>query len=302
MRLSGKRVLVGAAVLLVGAALAVGAGVAQAGSGSASGSLAATRSGGSAQRVAVPAYWAADTAGTARFDQLVAASPGMVVINGPHNAAPIPFDPATAAQIHRLYDTGATVLGYVDTGYLGQTGMVTTRVNPGSSQRADWRAQAQQDAADWFTLYGSYGLDGIFLDQTTSACGADDVNVDTYDAIADHLRVKVPDAFVALNPGTDAEECYAHVADAMVIFENTYAVYQQWTPPAWVARHDPRLFWHLIYAAPTATEMRDAVALSKQRQAGFVYVTDDTIDATGTPWDTLPPPGYWHDELHQVRQ
>jgi hypothetical protein len=75
------------------------------------------------QRLAVPAYWTPDAAGVARFDALVDAAPrvGMVVVNGPNSSAPTPFDPTVAAQIHRLYRAGITVLGYVDTGYLGRS-------------------------------------------------------------------------------------------------------------------------------------------------------------------------------------
>jgi hypothetical protein len=261
----------------------------------------AASAGTSQQRLGIPAYWTADAAGVARFDALVDAAPtvGMVVINGPTSSAPVPYDPVVAAQIRKLYHAGITVLGYVDTGYLGRTGMVTTRVNPGSTAVADWRAQAERDAAEWFALYGRHGLDGIFFDQALSACGPDDADVDVYHAIADALRVHEPDAFVALNPGTSAEECYAEVADALVIFENTYAEYLTWTPPTWVHRHRSRQFWHLVHGAATEAEMRSAVALSQQRRAGFVYVTDDTIDETGSPWDTLPP--YWRAELREVR-
>jgi spherulation-specific family 4 protein len=110
------------------------------------------------------------------------------------------------------------------------------------------------------------------------------------------------EGFVGINPGTGTEECYTGAANAIVIFENTYQVYQDWTPPAWVSRYPSGLFWHLVHAAPTRVEMRRAVALSKQRRAGFVYVTDDTIDETGSPWNALPPLAYWQDELHQIRR
>lgn len=254
------------------------------------------------RHLGVPAYWAPDAAGTARFDALVDAAPvvGMVVVNGPTSSAPAPFDPAVAAQIRRLYHAGITVLGYVDTGYLGRTGMTTTRVNPGSTAVADWRAQASRDAAEWFALYGRYGLDGVFFDQTLPDCGPDDANVDVYHAIADTLRETARDAFVALNPGTGPEECYAEVADALVVFENTYATYLTWSPPEWVGRHRSRQFWHLVHGAASTDEMRAAVALSEQRRAGFVYVTDDAIDETGSPWDRLPPTPYWRDEVRRV--
>jgi hypothetical protein len=135
----------------------------------------------------------------------------------------------------------------------------------------------------------------------TATCGPDDVLVDSYHAIADRLRRRVPDAFVALNPGTAAEECYVSVGDTMVVFENTYQAYLNWTPPDWISRYPARSFWHLVYDAPTLGDMRDAIALSKQRNAGYVYVAADAIDALGSPWNELPPGDYWSDELCQVR-
>jgi hypothetical protein len=48
--------------------------------------------------------------------------------------------------------------------------------------------------------------------------------------------------------------------------------------------------------------MRDAVGLSKRRHAGYVYVTNDVIDATGTPWDTLPPTEYWAEEVRNAHR
>jgi hypothetical protein len=255
---------------------------------------------GRGQRIAVPAYWAPDAAGSARFDVLAHAAPtvDVVVVNGPANGVPTPFDAATAAQVRKLHEAGVTVLGYVDTGYLGRTGLPT---RGGSTRVVDWRAQADREVAGWFGLYGDYGLAGVFLDQVTATCGPDDALVDAYHWVADRLRERSPDAFVALNPGTGADECYADVGDTMVVFENTYQVYRTWSPPEWVSRHPARSFWHLVYGAPSATELRDTVNLAKQRNAGYLYVTDDLIDAAGSPWDTLPPAEYWYDEICQVR-
>jgi hypothetical protein len=48
--------------------------------------------------------------------------------------------------------------------------------------------------------------------------------------------------------------------------------------------------------------MDRAVELSKERNAGYVYVTDDRISADGRdhPWDTIPDAGYWRSELEAV--
>jgi hypothetical protein len=281
----GNRVLACAATLAIGLCLGVG-----------DEAVAGVRT----QRIAVPAYWAPDAAGSARFDELANAAPtvDVVIVNGPANGVPTPFDAATAAQVRKLHDAGVTVLGYVDTGYLGRTGLAT---RGGSTRVADWRAQADRESASWFALYGEYGLAGVFLDQVTATCGSNGALVDAYHWVADRLRERSPDAFVALNPGTSADECYAEVGDTMVVFENTYEVYRTWSPPEWVSRHPARSFWHLVYGAPNATELRDTVNLAKQRNAGYLYVTDGVIDAAGSPWDTLPPAGYWYDEIWQVR-
>jgi hypothetical protein len=254
----------------------------------------------------VPAYWAPGSEGGATLERLAAAAPqvAIAIVNGPQSGPPASFDPATAETIRTLHTAGIRVLGYVDTGYLGRTGLTTTRVNRGSTEIADWREQARLDARTWSTQYGRSGLGGVFLDQALSTCGiaaGDTSYVRVYRQLADGVRDIHRRAFVALNPGTGTEECYARVADTIVIFENTYLEYLRWTPPDWVRRYPAGKFWHLVHAAPTQVEMRTAMALSRQRGAGYVYVTDDTIDPTGSPWDTLPPQQYWADELGQVR-
>ncbi len=70
-------------------------------------------------------------------------------------------------------------------------------------------------------------------------------------------------------------------------------MYQSFTPMGWESGYDPSRFWHLVYAT-TVDEMPVAVDLSKQRGAGWVYVTGDTLP---NPWDTLPADPYWSEEL-----
>jgi len=55
-------------------------------------------------------------------------------------------------------------------------------------------------------------------------------------------------------------------------------------------------FWHLIYATAEA-DLLDAIALSKQRNAGWIYVTDDTLP---NPWNSLPDGTYWDALLDAV--
>jgi hypothetical protein len=264
-----------------------------------------------AVRLGVPAYWSAgDPAGAAAFDRLVAsaATVDRVIVNGPASGPADPLDPVLAAAIRRLATAGVTVLGYVDTGYLGRTGAATTRLNPGSTALADWVRQADADAATWQRLYASAGLGGIFFDQTLPACGEGDEFLRAYGDLADGVWRRGDaggDAgggpVVAINPGVAVEECYTEVADVIVVAENTFTAYRDWTPPPWVYGHPRTAFWHLVHGAGTPELMREAVALAQERNAGSVYVTDAAIDGTGGPWNALPAEPYWSAEVATAR-
>lgn len=246
----------------------------------------------------VPAYWSPETAvGAENFRQLAdaAGTVNLVVINGPASAAPVPFDAQTADTVRRLSRAGVTVLGYVDSGYLGRTGLTTTRVRSGSTAVEDWVSQIRHDVADWYELYGRYGLGGVFIDQTLSSCGSNDEDVNAYRNALDDVRHGNRGATVAINPGTWADECYMGIADAMVVFENTYDVYRDWEPPSWVRAYPAERFWHLVYDVPTEAAMSDVVGYARQRHAGYVYVTDHPWSATRSQWDSLPT--YWKQEL-----
>ena len=90
--------------------------------------------------------------------------------------------------------------------------------------------------------------------------------------------------------------CYEDAADTIVTFEGSYSTYtSSYTDLSWDPV-DPHKIWHLIYGASTEADMENAISLSKSRDAGYVYVTDDTLP---NPYDTLPS-SYWSDEQSQI--
>jgi Spherulation-specific family 4 len=265
------------------------------------------------QQVAMPAYWSpAFEPGTSMFARLAATTPapGIVVVNGSHSRPEVPFDTAWADAFRTLHAAGIRALGYVDTGYFGievSAGTPAHRTRSdgpgrGGRAKADWLAQIQRDIDDWFDLYGADGLGGIFLDQTTASCGPNRAYVQLYRTVVAYARRNRPDTFVAMNPGRSVERCYAGVADTLVTFEGSYAQYLDRPAAAWELDGPADWFWHLVYDVPDATRMARVVALSKQRNAGLVYVTDDRLSADGHehPWDTIPAEEYWRAELSAV--
>ncbi|MET9977949.1 spherulation-specific family 4 protein [Streptomyces microflavus] len=146
-------------------------------------------------------------------------------------------------------------------------------------------------------LYGSAGVGGIFFDEALSRCGAGNADVNRYIELRAYVEQRHGAASTIVdNPGTGVEECYTAAADTLVTFEGNEASYRTHRPQGWEARVPAERIWHMVYASPDESTLRTAMSLSKQRNAGHVYVTPDTI-ADGNPWDTLPPVSYWAVQL-----
>jgi hypothetical protein len=281
MHLSRPRLLVGIATL----ALAV--------LGLAPPATAARANTATVQHIGVPAYFGPSSSYWTQLDQ--SGSAVGVAIANPNNGPGSAFDQGYADAIQAATSSGVQVIGYVDTGYFGTTGRTT---RGGQTTTAAWTAQSEADVDNWYSWYGSYGLAGIFFDDALNDCGTNNAHVALYQAVGDYVKQNHAGALTADNPGTAADQCYASAADVLVMFEGTYASYTGWTPPAWELNSgNPDQFWHLVYDTPTQANMENAVSLSKQRNAGYLYVTNDNLP---NPWDTLPTGTYWSDELSQA--
>ena len=205
----------------------------------------------------------------------------------------------------RAMDKGADpvkVLGYVDTGHLGSSGLTT---RSGGSTVQDWVEQATHDVDAWYRQYGSAGLGGIFLDQGAGfsadgdvGCGVDGISIGdsyarAYLQLDQYVKVHHPGAFVVLNPGQTVPQCYQHAADVIVTFEGPAASYLTkvetggtwhypwqltWTPAS------PDEIMHIVYGTAGQGALDQVMSLSKGN-AGYVYVTDDS---GVNPYDQLP--------------
>ena len=224
------------------------------------------------QSIAVPSYFYPG----AQWTQMERASAtvGVAIIN-PMNGPGKTADPAYADQVRKSREAGLQVLGYVYTGY-------GTR-------------SASEVKADVDRYYSWYGVDGIFFDEASTDCQ----HANSYYAeLYGHVKAKGSGSKVILNPGTQTRECYMAVSDVVLTFEGSYKSYtSSYSAPAWVSDYSPSRFWHVIYSTSTTRAMERAVTLSKNRGAGWVYVTPDVLP---NPWDTLPTGSYWSKELAAV--
>ncbi|MFQ3562213.1 spherulation-specific family 4 protein [Streptomyces gramineus] len=248
------------------------------------------------QAVAVPAYLYPGSGGWTSLE-----GAGLLVAN-PDSGPGDGRDATYAGAIKRAHDSGSKVIGYVDTGYFGTTGWDAPG---GGSSTKSWLGAIERNIDTWYASYGSSGLGGVFFDDALNKCGPEPGStqyVGLYKKIRDYVKSKDSSAQVVINPGTGTDKCYADAADTLVTFEGSYASYQDFKPQPWEMSADPSKIWHLVYETD-ASRMSEAVSLSKQRNAGYVYVTDEDNtpadgEAWGNPWDSVP--SFWSKETEAV--
>lgn len=225
------------------------------------------------QGLAIPAYFYPSPLWTAA----IASAPhtAIMVVN-PDSGPGTDKDPNYIKTVKAAQLAGIKILGYVHTH--------DTPLAPEALRKMD-TVKAEID-----TYKSRYGVDGIFLDEASSSA----VDIAYYKMVANYVRAK-KGGFVMLNPGVIPDQAYIKLADTTIVFEETYAVYQDWTPPSWIYDYPAGKFTHLVHTTATDVQMIDAIDLSRSKNAGFLYITDGVMD---NPWDSLPT--YWQTELSTI--
>jgi hypothetical protein len=248
------------------------------------------------QKMAIPAYFYPGPL----WSQLESAAPtvGLAVMNpasGPgsgHGGGSGRYiNPDYARAVANAKAQGIKVIGYVHTSY-------------GTRSKSEVMSEINN-------YYFWYGVDGIFLDEADASCQPRP-NKNYYKDLYLYIKSKRGANLVVLNPGVRAAEYCMSVTDILVNFEGAFKrpstdtnphnfYYNESWAPGWEIHYQPNRFWHLVYDTSESDtdgdsigDMPHAIQLSKDRNAGWVYVTSDTLP---NPWDTLPDPSYWSHEL-----
>jgi Spherulation-specific family 4 len=224
-----------------------------------------------AQSMAVPAYFYPSAYWT-QMDQ--SSSRLKIAVMNPNSGPGSSLDPNYASAVRAAQAAGLTVVGYVYTNY-GNRSLSAVE-------------------SDVTSYYNWYGVNGIFFDQASTSCTYSSY----YAALNSFVKAKGGTARTILNPGTQTSQCYVSDADILLTFEGSDQTYvNSYSAPSWVTQYSASHFWHIVYATPSSSAMTHAVSLSKRRNAGYVYVTPDTLP---NPYDTLPTGLYWSSELSAI--
>jgi hypothetical protein len=223
--------------------------------------------------ILVPAYFD-PTSGAAAWAQLTAAArqvPVMAIMN-PDNGPGAHADRSYAAAVDQLRAAGGEVIGYVHT-------------NNGR-RPLDQVMTEIKDYRRW------YHLDGIFIDEVTSAARKQDL---AYYRQLDHFVHHLRHSWTVVdNPGDNTAASYVNVADELVLFENGGG-YDTYAPPPWQGSFPASRFANLAIDVPSVAAMQADVRLAAARHTGWVYVTDANLP---NPYDRLP--SYWTDLVAAV--
>lgn len=78
--------------------------------------------------------------------------------------------------------------------------------------------------------------------------------------------------------------------DVLCVFEDTYANYvSTFTTPSWYTQYPASKYYHIVQTSANVTEFYTAAALSQERNAEYVYITDHGS------YNKLP--SYWQQEV-----
>ncbi|AJT64545.1 spherulation-specific family 4 protein [Streptomyces chattanoogensis] len=188
------------------------------------------------------------------------------VSNGP-GARP---DPHCMPAVARLRETGAAVLGHLDTGR-------------GTRPFGELISDAHR-FLEW------YRVDGFWLDR----CPTDRTLLPAIRRVATCLRTLREHTYLVFGHGSHPCPGYAEAADQLVTFAGSWADYRFSQVAEWTADHPPERFCHLVHGVPR-THLDEALRIARWQGAGTVYFTDrrsaGAAEAAGDAWESLP--GYW---------
>jgi hypothetical protein len=225
----------------------------------------------------VPAYSYPAENGLRFWDALIAAADRVpiVAIANPASGPGTKRDENYTMVLDRAKRAGIRLIGYVTTDY-AKRGM----------------AEVNSDVDRWTTLYPM--IEGIFFDEQSS----DGEHVAYYAALSKHARSKIPNAFIASNPGTIcAKEFVASQAfDVICVFESGQG-YDSFRMPDWRVPTGRTQFAALPYGNSEADVAQRYLEQSTSKGISHIYVTHDSLP---NPWDELA--SYWDREVAIVRQ
>ncbi|WP_310484181.1 spherulation-specific family 4 protein [Chamaesiphon sp. VAR_48_metabat_403] len=275
-----------------------------------------------AVQLVVPAYFAPSPAnlppattpnGTADWNTLITAQQAqrannqvpIVAIVNPNTGAGDAGDRAYYQQVYTDFaNAGGTLIGYVPSGYVGQS------INSSASCQASTVAAVVGCAQAYQTLYPNI-ISGIFVDEfgiQANTTPFPDLNADEVTDLVTNFYTQIYDGIKGIdanwtvfgNPGSNAPPGFLRQgnsggANTLITYEDVAANYSANRPSDYVNSFPSSTFGNFVLQAPQSS-LQSIINTAVSRNVGYIFVTDDGAD--GNPYDELPT--YFANELSIV--
>lgn len=238
--------------------------------------------------VLVPAYFYPGTGGSGGsgdgWGAMTAAAaqiPVTAIVNPDSGPLPGPADPNYVTALTNLENAGGKVVAYIATDY-GNTSLATV----------------EGEAATYISQYGKL-IEGFFIDEMTNDNNSADLTY--YHSLYTYLKGLSANYEVIGNPGAPTQPGYlapaTQGADVLMTFEKNdqSQPYANSPPYSWVFGYPASDFANTIYNQGTAAGMSADVNTAASYNAGYVYVTDQSLP---NPYGQLPT--YWNQEVAAI--
>ena len=213
-------------------------------------------------------YWYPDfQKATSKWNQAITMSDklGFVIIN-PNSGPGDQKDGMYVKQAIRAKAVGATVIGYVATGY----GKI--EIDSIISQIKKYQ--------EWYTI------EGVFLDETINGFSQQASLIPKYIEMGKRVKdVYGKDFIVVANPGSNIDESLLDSADVFMNFESSADNYisREVTPPYYLSQPYNK-FWHCIYNV-TKENYKAVLDKADKEHVGHLYLVDNpSYSSPASPW------------------
>jgi hypothetical protein len=188
----------------------------------------------------------------------------VVAIVNPSDGPGSSLSSAYTTGIAKLVAAGIQVIGYVATGYAGNS-----------------IASMESTIDRWKSFYPQ--LEGIFFDEQSNQAR----DVAYYQTLSQYAKAKGL-SYTVGNPGTDTDEAFVGALDTMLIYE-TDGVPSISQMAGWHTKYARSNFGVIPYKVPAMNASFVSIA---RQYVGYVYLQSDDLP---NPWDSLP--SYFSDLL-----
>ena len=148
-------------------------------------------------------------------------------------------------------------------------------------------ADVKAEVDNHIKLYGTKNIHGFWFDEVSALSNAGAAYMAE---LYNYVKTAYGNKMVLANPGGHITDQIAPYADLWVTNESTHTAYKNYQPAKSAFENDPanaHRIMHIVYDV-NESDYQNVINLTRSRNAGWVYISSDSISPDGRPYNDLP--------------